>query len=81
MRRDAEASAVEDGKNALDHLFSEIESLREIVSQLQGDLEKADNRTYAAEGERDDALAEVARLKETAFAEIVREVATERMGV
>lgn len=74
MKKDSEAAAVEAGTRALDYLYS-------VVEQLRMDVDAEAKRADDAEELLRRAHLEIARLKETAFAEIVREVATERMGV
>ena len=81
MPRDYEDEAADDAKSCVDKLMDTIRQLRE---ELEAESKRADEMSLKGGELLEDLLearTEVARLKETAFAEIVREAATERMGV
>lgn len=74
MLRDYENEAADDAKSCIDKLM-------DTIRQLRDDVDAEAKRADDAEEMLRRAHLEIARLKETAFAEIVREVAEERMGV
>ena len=78
--RDKAADAVSDGKDALNALFAEVESLREEVAEKAAYLEKARMDLEEANDLLDEAKNEIKRIKEMAFDHLALEIAAEKLA-
>lgn len=79
--RDKAADAVSDGKDALDALFAEVESLREELEAAERARDEYKEDYVEVSNLLEDAKDEIKRIKAMAFDELAREIAAERMGI